>query len=86
LSRQALDKQSREIERTHHLAYSLAGFHAFWVDAERYADGEQRFDGLQPEPVLPSELLPRIGELDWTGAPRSSAAAGQGSGGDAARL
>ena len=49
-------------------AFVPNGFHAFWIDAVRYQDGKQRFDGLQPEPdVLPPDVLPRIGELDWTG-------------------
>ena len=44
-------------------AFVPNGFHAFWIAAERYNDGKQRFDGLQPEP----DVLPKIGELDWTG-------------------
>ena len=50
-------------------AFVPNGFHAFWIDAGRYADGEQCFDGLQPEPELSPDVLPQIGELDWTGEP-----------------
>ena len=31
-------------------AFVPAGFHAFWVDADKYSDGAQRLDGLQQEP------------------------------------
>ena len=47
-------------------AFVPGGFHGFWIDAEKYAPGKQRLEGLQAEPSLLS--LPQIGELDWTGA------------------
>ena len=47
-------------------AFVPNGFHAFWIDAARYADGQQRFGGLQSEP----DAIPKIGELDWTGTAR----------------